>query len=202
MQVSPQDSVYGTKPAGSASPMNTVWNYFHSVLKHGEFADALITALDVTCPPEATVKEREQFRHADFDNLIGRIVRNIVAHPRRKAVRALFNDTGISDADALSAFEFIYSHVVNKFKGEIAELLARPQLRMFVSQLTTKNPSLEHLNIVPGHELRSQRLNGRPGQHQCADAILLALRNEWIQQIAEPTYRLRSDQLVKCATRA
>jgi hypothetical protein len=82
-----------------------------------------------------------------FDNLLNEAIRNIEEHPRghlfkrlieygplnpdEKDISAYKENTILSDEECVSAINFIFSFIINRFKGELAELLAiEPCIRL------------------------------------------------------------------------
>ena len=75
-----------------------------------------------------------------FETSLNAAMRDIAEHPRGKLFRRLIrygahdpdfpeslvsdNETTLSDPECASAVQFIFSHMVNRFKGELSELLA------------------------------------------------------------------------------
>lgn len=63
----------------------------------------------------------------------------------------------LSDPECAQCVEFIYSHMVNRFKGELAELLALQPCIDLVKRLQSKNYLPEKLNIVWGEDIKERR---------------------------------------------
>lgn len=70
----------------------------------------------------------------------------------------------LRDGEVIRLFEFIYSSMVNKFKGELGEVLARPSLLAF-QRMLPQTPEL-----VLGPEIAS-RQSRRNGWYPAADAL-------------------------------
>jgi len=144
----------------------------NEILRHSHFTDGLVAAFDACIGDGLSAVEQEHSRRVHFREMIHRVVRNARDHPRLHTLSALVQDAGVTDEDSFAALEFIYSCLVNHFKGELAEVLARPLLRTWVSHLASTGLIPDEVEVVPGYDLRAPRLAGDPGQHKCADAIL------------------------------
>lgn len=88
-----------------------------------------------------------------FERSLNAAIRDIEEHPRGELFRRLIeygpptdgtevlesdNKTLLSDSECGSCVEFIYSHMVNRFKGELAELLALEPCIRLVDDLKRK----------------------------------------------------------------
>jgi hypothetical protein len=150
------------------------------ILGHEEFTAAIVEALDVASSRSAApdTQEIEARRQAAFLALVRRVAVRIDAHPRKAALLALLRDDDeVPNRVAVELFNFIYFSLVNRFKGEIAELLAQPLLRDFAVLLQQEGSMPAALTVVPGHEILSRR--GRRGTERCgwykgADALITA----------------------------
>lgn len=146
----------------------------NEILQHNHFTDTLIAAIDACVGGSGlSTVEQENARQTYFRGMIDRVVRNARDHPHLNTLRTLVHDDGITDHDAISALEFVYSCLVKHLKGELAEVLARPLLQTWASHLSSMGLIPEEIEIVQGHDLRALRAAASPGQHKCADAILL-----------------------------
>ncbi|MBE7508240.1 MAG: hypothetical protein HS101_18415 [Planctomycetia bacterium] len=150
-----------------------------AILKHDHFVDALVTAMDADPAAVPTITRRELHRQDIFHGLVGRVVDYGRGHPQQAALKALFEDTGISDEGVFDAVEFVSSCLINHFKGEIAELLARPLLHQFALHLSENGIAPAGAELILGHEIRSKRLDGSSGWHKSADAMLLTTTDRW-----------------------
>jgi len=103
-------------------------------------------ALAIKCPFVRLVSDKTVWDV--FERSLNAAIRDIVEHPRGKLFRRLIkygphnpdypeslvsdNETTLSDPECASAVQFIFSYMVNRFKGELAELLAiEPCIELF-----------------------------------------------------------------------
>lgn len=115
-----------------------------------------------------------------FKRSLHAAIRDIEEHPRGKLFRRLIeygprnpdepealtsdDETTLSDYECGSCVEFIYSHMVNRFKGELAELLALEPCVRLIQRLQQERhlPSGVHLywgEMVQEHR-RTRKANG------------------------------------------
>ena len=168
----------GINQLGGAEPVS-LRSVILGILRHEEFADTLVEAIDAHLPREMTADTRDQARHAVLCNMVRRVVRNVQTHPRRHALVCLMRDSDIASDEAFMALEFVYSCVINHFKGELAELLAHPLLSDFASHLVTNNLSPPGVQFIPGHAFTTPRNEGQKTQYKSADAILTVTTDQW-----------------------
>ena len=115
-----------------------------------------------------------------FKRSLDNAIRDIETHPRGKLFRRLIEygphnpdepetltsdgETTLSDPECGSCVEFIYSQMVNKFKGELAELLALEPCITLIKQLQQEQqlPSDIHLYIgeIIQERRRTRKTNG------------------------------------------
>lgn len=82
------------------------------------------------------------------------------------------------DREVIRLFEFIYSSMVNKFKGELGEALARPSLLAFQRMLA------KPADLVLGAEIASRQLRRRNGWYPAADALYCVRGEAGIEIVA------------------
>lgn len=158
---------------GTAPLPGSLHQSLNGFLKHGPFTDCFIAAIDDGIGNRLSAVEQERSRQAQFQALVDRVVRKAHEHPRLHTLEALVQDVGVTDEDAVAALEFVYSCLVNHFKGELAEILARPLLRTWASFVASVGLIPSDVEIVPGHDLRAPQPGRGSGQHKCADGLLL-----------------------------
>lgn len=108
-----------------------------------------------------------------FLNSLNAAIRDIEHHPRGKLFRRLIEfgppnpdepkkltsdqKTFLSDPECSDCVEFIYSHMVNRFKGELAELLALQPCIELIKNLQQKEQLPEKINLFWGEDIKEQR---------------------------------------------
>lgn len=108
-----------------------------------------------------------------FDQSLDSAIRDIKEHPRGKLFRrlieygplnpddpkSLFSDgeTILSDPECGSCVEFIYSHMVNRFKGELAELLSIEPCITLVQHLQKDSRLPEDIQLYWGEIIQEPR---------------------------------------------
>jgi hypothetical protein len=108
-----------------------------------------------------------------FLNSLNAAIRDIENHPRGKLFRRLIefgppnpdepkmltsdHETFLSDPECAECVEFIYSHMVNRFKGELAELLALQPCIELIKSLQHKNHLPENVSLYWGNDIKEPR---------------------------------------------
>lgn len=110
---------------------------------------------------------------AEFDQMIGRVARELETNPRRAIfLQFLSDDRQLRDEEVADLVEYLYSSIVNNFKGELAELLSRRVLHRFSARLGGGE-------IIAGWDVAEPQLRlvaGKPSWRKGADALVV--RNE------------------------
>jgi len=117
-----------------------------------------------------------------FKRSLDAAIRDIEEHPRGKLFRRLIEygprnpdepevltsdgETTLSDHECGSCVEFIYSHMVNRFKGELAELLALEPCVTFVQRLQQKQHLPSGVQLYWG-EILQERRQTRKANEEC-----------------------------------
>ena len=147
------------------------------ILAQPAFVADIIKALDACAPRELSEAGREGRRRDGFDQIVLRVKANFDVHPRRRLLLMLLrDDSQLSDEELVDTFEFIYSYLVNQFKGELAELLAWPILHDFVEVMAKRGRAPVGTRVVPGSLIEERRTkNGvlQRGWYKGADALLV-----------------------------
>ena len=122
-----------------------------------------------------------------FRQALSASIRDIESHPRGRLfqeflLKGPYEDVGeipmeligqrLSDAECASAITFIYSHMVNCFKGAIAELLASKACLQLIKQLQQKRELPANSRLYVGDVVNVHRGNGN-GLLQGADLYVL-----------------------------
>ncbi len=138
---------------------------------------------------------------AVFKHSLNMAIRDIEKHPRGKLFRRLIEfgphnpddpeaidsdgETILSDPECESCVEFIHSHMVNRFKGELAELLALSSCIRLIQQLQEQGRTSSNASLCWGDTIQERR-RARP-----ADGEGIALSGRFTKGadglIIEPT---------------
>jgi hypothetical protein len=118
---------------------------------------------------------------AVFEHSLNTAIRDIEKHPRGKLFRRLIEfgphdpddpetvdsdgETVLSDPECESCVEFIYSHMVNRFKGELGELLALDSCLKLVQQLRAKGRVSSNTVLYWGDAIQERRRQKSPSGH-------------------------------------
>jgi hypothetical protein len=118
---------------------------------------------------------------AVFERSLNAAIRDIETHPRGKLFRRLIEfgphdpddpealvsdgETILSDPECESCVEFIYSHMVNRFKGELAEMLALGSCIELVQLLREKRRISSNVTLFWGDAVQERRRPKLPGGH-------------------------------------
>ncbi|MFH1738491.1 MAG: hypothetical protein ABIH23_05745 [bacterium] len=118
---------------------------------------------------------------AVFKHSLNTAIRGIEKHPRGKLFRRLIEfgphdpddpetldsdgETVLSDPECESCVEVIYSHMVNRFKGELAELLALDSCLKLVQQLREKGRISSNTVLYWGDAVQERRRPKSPFEH-------------------------------------
>ena len=110
--------------------------------------------------------------------------RDIEGHPRGKLFRRLIEygphhpddpkalasdgETILSDPECGTAVQFIFSHMVNRFKGELAELLALEPCIELVQQLKQDRRVPSEAQVYWGETVHEPSFSGRPALRRWA----------------------------------
>ncbi len=136
---------------------------------------------DVRSAIEAGLKAGVRFRgparsSAIFRDAVDASIREIEGHPRGRLFQRFLRDgpyeragpiprdlarKRLSDQETASAITFIYSHMVNCFKGHLAELLASRPCSELVEQLRDRRRLPRQVRLYVGDVVGAARLSGR-----------------------------------------
>lgn len=115
-----------------------------------------------------------------FKRSLDAAIRDIEEHPRGKLFRRLIEygpqdpndpkalvsngETTLSDPECGSCVEFIFSHMVNRFKGELAELLALEHCTALVQLLQQEGHLPSGVRLYWGDMVQEPRRTGKSGE--------------------------------------
>lgn len=129
-----------------------------------------------------------------FDASLQAAVRDIESHPRGKLFKRLIEfgplnpdqprkkrtdgTTTLSDPECGECVEFIYSHMVNRFKGELAELLALQPCIELVQQLSREKRLPSSIQLFWGETVQERRkiASGWGGFAKGADGLIVEVK--------------------------
>jgi hypothetical protein len=132
-------------------------------------ARLLIEGLDDAAGVTGNEGARVGRRREALNAMLRRVARDFESHPLRdQFIQLLQEDRDLRDGEIPALVEYLYSSVVNNFKGELAEILARPLLHSYARRFDSSTP----LTILSGWDLAEPRLRGR-GWRKGADALLV-----------------------------
>lgn len=147
------------------------------ILEHRAFVANIIEALDARASADLSEAGHEIRRRDRFERILRRVRADFDVHPRRHLLLRLLRDESLlSDEELVDTFEFIYSYLVNQFKGELAELLAWPILNDFVELMTKRGLAPAGTQVVPGSLIEERRAKDgvlQRGWYKGADALLV-----------------------------
>jgi len=130
----------------------------NGVLGHPEMANSLTDCLSLLS---------DRAPDEEFDAMVARVEGRFESSRNYGVVVQFIQDhSRLNDREVMRLFEFIYSSLVNKFKGELGEVLARPALIAFLPTL-----QIENVELILGPELASHQLRRRQGWYPAADAL-------------------------------
>jgi hypothetical protein len=99
-------------------------------------ARLLLEGLDDAAGVTGDEAERAGPRSEQFAAMVRRVARDFESHPLRdQFIQLLQDERELLDDQIPPLVEYLYSSVVNNFKGEIAELLAGPAIHRFAKRL-------------------------------------------------------------------
>lgn len=147
-----------------------------AILSHPEFTKDIVAALESDSPGDLSASALEKWRRTQFTEMVHRVAKDVQNHPRRVLLyQVIADDARMTDDDLVELFNFIYFYLVNQFKGQLAELLARPLLHKFHAALMEAGRAPSTVRIVPGHQIFGRRGSADvSGWYKSADALLIA----------------------------
>jgi hypothetical protein len=148
--------------------------FLRSILNHPVMPEDLTEGLGLLTSASA----REE-----LDTMVAR-VEGRFERSRNFAVVCQFiqDHSRLKTSEVIRLFEFIYSSLVNKFKGELAEVFARRVLAAF--RALSGGPVPLDAEILLGKELAARQLGQRGGWYAGADALFCRRDGESIEVIA------------------
>jgi len=140
------------------------------ILRHPEMSNAIAECLSLL-PGRPGENE--------FDAMVARVEGKFENSRNYPVVLQFIQDhSKLRDDEIMRLFEFIYSSLVNKFKGELGEVLARPSMLAFLKMLPSG------AELVSGPELASRQLRRRHGWYPAADAFFFVRSNDIFEVVA------------------
>ncbi len=103
---------------------------------------------------------------------------NLKQHPHRALLfRLMQDDRSLTDEEVGQVLEMIYSHMVNRFKGDLAEILAINPASRFLRGLKKEGIAPPHARYVMGPSILEPGQR-RKGWAKGADGLFVADRNQ------------------------
>ena len=113
--------------------------------------------------------------------MVNRVARELHQHPRRELLYQFLRDhSQMRRPEIEKLFEFIYSYLVNAFKGEVAELMSRVVIRAFVTERAKAGDLPVDAIVIAGPALTSFRTVGgklERSWQKSADALIGVTRS-------------------------
>ena len=158
--------------------MSTIFaSKLEEIFRDPWFVDLVVDALDAAIG-ERGASPSDDLRDKAFSEMVARVTGVLAVHPKRALLsQFLASQSRLSDAEVIQLFEFVYSFLVNQFKGELAESLSWPTLVQFLSTLVAAKRVPAGAEIIAGAHIRAPRGRagaGRNGWYKSIDALLLA----------------------------
>jgi hypothetical protein len=158
----------------SGSGTEEIINQISGIVGNPFLADALYNSITVALEsPQVHLKGGED-QWAIFESSLNAAIRDIDSHPLGKLFRRLIeygphdaddpaaplsdNETILSDLECAEAVEFIYSNMINRFKGELAELLAIKPLLHFKNEFQASSQLPSNVELLLGDTIREKQL--------------------------------------------
>ena len=121
--------------------------YISSVISNPNIAESIYKTLNSAIKNQDIYFIHNSSVKDTFDLILENSIRDIENHPRGTIFQRLIEfgplnpdetdlskypvETYLSDDECIAAINFIYSHIINRFKGDLAELLAiKPILQL------------------------------------------------------------------------
>ena len=152
-----------------------------SIINNKPLASSLITSLLSGLTSPLVCLNSDNTVWDVFKRSLDSAIRDIERHPRGKLFRRLIEygpphpdepevltsdgETTLSDPECGKCVEFIFSHMINRFKGELAELLSIEPCLALVSQLRSKKLLPEGVKLYFG-DLIQERCRTRVGDER------------------------------------
>lgn len=112
-------------PGVGAASNSTLWDTIAYVVGYPDFAEELVSSIRAGCAQSPMSGNLDALVARRFFAACDAVTLNIDSDPRNDLLKALLKeDWERTNAEVVQCLEFIYSHMVNKFKGGLAEFLA------------------------------------------------------------------------------
>jgi hypothetical protein len=144
-----------------------------SIIHHRPLSQGLVNSITYALSSPFTHLVGQKNAWDIFKHSLDSAIRDIENHPRGLLFRRLIEygphhpddsesvesdgQTVLSDPECGECVEFIFSHMINRFKGELAEILAIEPCINFVSQLKSESVLSGDVNIYWGEAIQERR---------------------------------------------
>ena len=144
-----------------------------NIIHHEPLAHALYDSIRAALDTSEVVKLGAQSAWEVFEQSLKAAIRDIESHPRGQLLRRLIEygplnpddpqaeptdgQTTLSDFECAQCVEFIFSHMINRFKGELAELLAIQPCLELARHLQSENILPSNITFYMGDMVGERR---------------------------------------------
>jgi hypothetical protein len=151
-------------------------NYIASIIGNPFLAESIYENLKIA---EDKIEVLSEFKipvNESFELVLNNAIRNIEEHPRGKLFQRLIDygplnpdetdlskyptNTYLSDDECILAVNFSYSHIINRFKGDLAELLAIKPITQLKNLLASEGIFDKELTICLGDYIKEYQETG------------------------------------------
>lgn len=130
---------------------NSVIKRISSIIGNNLIAEDIYSSVTKSHIPSDSSHAEDKLVWSVFSKSLNSAIRDIEEHPKGKLFKRLIefgppyfgqsetlisdNTTNLSDSECATCIEFIYSHMISRFKGELAELLAIQPCSVLINNL-------------------------------------------------------------------
>lgn len=163
--------------------------YIASIIGNYYLASSLYNSISTAIKNKNTFLEQKTTAREIFEKTLNNSIRDIEKHPRGKLFQRLIEfgslnpdetdlskyppETYLSDEECVSAVNFIYSHIINRFKGDLAELLSIKAVIQLKELLENKGQIPSNLSICLGDYIKEYQKTGSLAKG--ADGLIVEL---------------------------
>lgn len=165
--------------------------YIASIIGNLNLASSLFDSINSAIKKDNVFLDEKTSVRKIFDQTLNNSIRNIQKHTRGKLFQRLIefgplnpnetdllnypSETYLSDEECISAANFIYSHIINCFKGDLAELLAIQTIFQLRELLEKEGAISKNLNICLGDFIKEFQKTGNLAKG--ADGLIVDIDN-------------------------
>ena len=201
--------------------------YISSIIGNPHLAESIYDSLILAAEHPSIFSEIKSSAKRSFDLILDNSIRDIENHPRGKLFQRLIefgplnpdetdlskypSETFLCDDECISAVNFIYNHIINRFKGDLAELLSIEPLLTLMDSLVKQKIISDKSILCLGDYIKEYQKSGNLSKG--ADGLIIELEksnqtatikavievksmhlpeSKMIKQIDKHIYRLRT----------